>query len=215
MAVVKYIVGEKNQKPLNIEGSVAIVGNSDLLVSEGFGAEIDSYDNIFRFNLANIDKQFHSAVGSKTDFFLMSQNITTYKFPHNKEQYMRFISHCRPASIICYPEHTKNVKKFNKKPLVMTLTPNSANTVFLKKLTLSPVKFSQKNHPRNGVKLLACLLDAGISPHLYGFDLGDRGDNKHYYDNEIQKEVPTGGHMPSWEYQLLVALREAGLIYIH
>ncbi|NNC54572.1 MAG: hypothetical protein HKO07_02490 [Pseudomonadales bacterium] len=74
------------------------------------------------------------------------------------------------------------------------------------------VEFFQHHHPRNGIKLLACLLDAGIRPVLFGFDREDRGDNKHYFDDEIQLEPDGAGHRPSWEYRLLDLLESGGHI---
>ena len=97
----------------------------------------------------------------------------------------------------------------------MTLTPEDANAIFTRKLGVAPVRFNNRNHPRNGIKLIACLLDAGITPHLFGFDLQDRGDNSHYFDDEIQVEVPSGGHMPSWEYQILHVLKDLEFIRVH
>ena len=75
--------------------------------------------------------------------------------------------------------------------------------------------FSARNQPRNGIKLLAYLLDAGFKPDLYGFDLSDRGNNAHYYDNEIQTEGQQQGHKPSIEFKLLNELKEKGLINVY
>ena len=94
----------------------------------------------------------------------------------------------------------------------MSATVNDINRILHRTLLLPFNGFSERNHPRNGIKLLACLIDAGIKPDLFGFDMEDRGDNKHYFDNEIQFERIEGGHIPSLEYQLLTKLMDAHLI---
>ena len=96
----------------------------------------------------------------------------------------------------------------------MSMPFEEINQVFVSVLGTDAPLFSTRNHPRNGIKLLACLIQENLKPTLYGFDLEDRGDNKHYFDDELQKEVPSGGHMPSWEYQLLHSLADKQLLTI-
>ena len=96
----------------------------------------------------------------------------------------------------------------------MTLDVPTINKIFTSLLGHSEFLFPLNNHPRNGIKLLACLLPHGIRPTLYGFDTADRGDNCHYFDKEYQVETPERGHKPSIEFKLLNALHAKGLVII-
>ena len=214
MVEISHIVGERNKKPLTLNGSVALVGNSDALAGTGSGSEIDAYETVFRFNLADLAEKFVADVGSKVDYCFFSLNISTHKYPHNKSEHIRFVQLCRKAKIICYPGNSKNIRKFHKSPLLMTATIDDVNAILHRALTLPFKGFSVRNHPRNGIKLLACLIDAGVKPALYGFDLQDRGINSHYFDEEPQLENPAGGHMPSLEYRLLKELEQLDLIQL-
>ncbi|MGB5325384.1 MAG: glycosyltransferase family 29 protein [Pseudomonadales bacterium] len=209
---LSYIVGERNGRPLQLDGSVAMVGNSDALLGKGLGAEIDQFDHVFRFNLCDLDAKYRGDTGSKVDYCFFSLNISTRKYPHPPEEQARFVSLCKKAKIICYPKNAKHVRKFNKSPLAMTAQIDDINRIFYLHTAPERVAFSTSNHPRNGIKLLACLVDADIRPVLFGFDSEDRGDNKHYFDDETQVEATAGGHKPSWEYRLLDMLEKRGLI---
>ena len=214
MTSIQYIVGERNKRPLELSGSVALVGNSDQLLNCGIGGEIDAFDHVFRFNLCDLHSQYHQDVGSKVDYCFFSLNISTHKFPHTPAEYTRFVKLCRSANIICYPGNTANVRKFNRKPLLMAMPFDQINPTFVKLVGSDAPLFNTSNHPRNGIKLLACLLSAGVKPTLFGFDLEKREANKHYFDDEIQREPEGPGHRPSWEYRLLIALADRGLIKV-
>tara|TARA_Y100001972_G_C7663543_1_gene334993 strand:+ start:1357 stop:2100 length:744 start_codon:yes stop_codon:yes gene_type:complete len=60
-------IKEMNKPRLNIKGnpSIAVIGNSGILLDNEFGKEIDSHDLIIRCNLARV-KGFEKHVGSKT-----------------------------------------------------------------------------------------------------------------------------------------------------
>lgn len=214
MTAIRHIIGERNKRPIDLDGSVALIGNSDKMLGSGLGAEIDAFDTVFRFNLCDLAKRFRPDIGKKTDYCFFSLNISTHKYPHSPQEHQRFIALCRHCNIICYPKHTANVRKFNRKPFLMNMPFAEINQVFIRLLGTNAPLFDLKHHPRNGIKLLACLLQEGIKPTLYGFDLEDHGDNKHYFDDEVQLEKPDGGHMPSWEYQLLKQLEKSELITV-
>jgi len=217
MTTIKNIIGARNKKPIDLEGSVALVGNSDQLLGSEYGTEIDSHDNVFRFNLAAMGKSLQSDIGKRADYFLFAANICSPLKPLSREEEARFVQICRYSNIICYPGQTKRVSKFNRRPFEMHIDPLQVNAITTRLLGPHQMLFSQHNHPRNGIKLLACLLDAGFKPHMYGFDVADRGNNSHYFDDEVQLERPQNGrgHMPSVEYALLNSLTNAGLITIH
>ena len=212
MTKINHIIGERNKRPIELSGSVALVGNSDQLLDTGIGEEIDAFDHVFRFNLCDLNSRYHCDVGKKIDYCFFSLNISTHKFPHSPEEYTRFVKLCRSANIICYPGNTANVRKFNRKPLVMSMPFDRINPTFVSLAGSDAPLFNPRNHPRNGIKLLACLLEAGTKPTLFGFDLEQRDANRHYFDDEIQREPEGPGHRPSWEFKLLTALADRDLI---
>ncbi len=216
MHSVEHIQHCRTKKPLQLEGSVAMVGNSDALLDKEYGAEIDAHDSVFRFNLAELAPQFEASIGKKADYYFLSQNITTLRFPHPEPLQSRFRDICRSSKIICYPNHTKNVMKYCKRPYVIASDVAMINQGIKHLFGRPPVEFPPNNHPRNGIKLLVALLMAGIKPTLYGFDLGPRQDAKHYFDDEVQVDVGAGnpGHRPSLEFALLSASVARGMISV-
>ena len=60
-------IKNSNKPRLNItkNPSIAVIGNSGILLNKEFGKEIDSYDLVIRCNLARV-KGFEKHVGSKT-----------------------------------------------------------------------------------------------------------------------------------------------------
>lgn len=193
---------------------MALIGNSDLLTKDMTGREIDAHDVVFRFNLAAMSPDLADYVGSKTSLIFFSQNITTYRYPHPEALQQQFKKYCRQCKVICYPGHEKNILPYNSRPYFIDIDVPTVNRIFLRLLPGSRHFFTSMHHPRNGIKLLACLTDEGIIPDLYGFDLQDRGDNRHYFDDEIQAETPERGHKPSIEFALLTDLAEKGLVNI-
>ena len=213
MKEIKTIYRSKSGSGLKLKGSVALVGNSDLLGNQSLGDEIDSHDHVFRFNLASTEKQYQQAVGIKSDYYFFSKGISTVKFPHSEQLMLRFKRICRTSNIICYPGHEKNIIPYNKRPFCFGLDIPQINQIF-NQLIDNPYQFSQNRQPRNGLKLLACLLEVGIKPDLYGFDISNRDDNNHYFDDELQYEGDKVGHIPSAEYKILRALLDQGLIVV-
>jgi len=209
---MKFVVHKRTKAELELVGSVALVGNSDGLLDKGYGSEIDSYDHVFRFNLADTSERYQKDCGKKMDYCFFSLNISTHQQPLPTEKQQLFRNICRKAKVICYPNHDKYILPLNKRPLYMMASVDDVNFVFHTLLGHKKWSFSKKNQPRNGVKLLACLLQGKVKPVLYGFDVVDRGDNQHYFDNEVQVECEGVGHRPSVEYGLIQELHEKGLL---
>lgn len=214
MLEVSEITHLKTKRPLSVKGTVAIVGSSDLLTANEFGKEIDAHDLVFRFNLASLDERYAAHIGSKADYFLICPKLTTFEYPLPEPDLTRFKLICRRHNVICYPDHSKNVEKFNKRPYIMDINIEDINEIFRSLLGHSKWAFPSRNHPRNGIKLLACMLKAGVHPNLYGFDIKDRETNSHYFNDEVQFEADDFGHKPSIEFELLKELTMKELITI-
>lgn len=216
MFPIQQIIHCRTKKPLEIAGTCAIVGNSDQLLNGNFGEEIDSYGNVFRFNLASTEDKYAKQIGKRADYYLMSQNITHYDYPHPEPLQTRFKQICRSSKVICYADFHKNVMKFCKRPYFLVNDIAMINDTICRMFAIPPVQFPPINHPRNGVKLTIALVAAGIKPTLFGFDLIKREECSHYFDDEKQIDVGEGeaGHRLDLEYKLLTALADRDIIQV-
>ena len=209
--MLPYIQAPKPAERLVIKGSVALVGNSDALAGKHKGKEIDSHDTVFRFNLARVGPSYVDAVGKKVSYFLFSRMVTLKTIDDDLE-FKWFKQICSKVRVICYPEYAEKVMPYQPNPFFLMTDIADCNHVFNKLLGHNKHEFPKVNHPRNGIKLLACLVSAGVVPSLFGFDTEEREDNNHYFDDETQIESEHVGHKPSIEYGLLKELDERGFI---
>lgn len=192
---------------------MALVGNSDLILGQSLGPRIDQFDQVIRFNLAPAGGKYTDDVGSKSTYYYLSKNVTTWDIPGRPDTRQKLADICRAATVICHPGHYLNLPG-EAETYHFEMGIHDINDVFFRTLAGTYRPFPHANHPRNGIKLLAALIGAGIRPTLFGFDLGARSQNAHYFDSEAQIENPTGGHQPSREYRLLNQLRHRGLINV-
>lgn len=206
----------KGPNPIDIAGSVALVGNSDQLLKDAYGEQIDSHDCVIRFNLFKDSLKFQEHVGTKTDYVFFSRNIARGKFPAAYET--RFYRFCKDHPIITYPDSAKYLKRRRVNPLTIMMDPEECSSALARSGVLTFNKYESKfTYPRAGMLMVAALVDSGIKPTLYGFDLSQRPEgNTHYYDGQLQTEAPAChfGHKPSMEYEHLAILRDMGLITI-
>ena len=60
---------------LHLNGSVAILGSSGSLLNTKHGSLIDTYDNVIRFNRAEVSKKYSEQVGSKTTLRVVNNHV--------------------------------------------------------------------------------------------------------------------------------------------
>ena len=214
---ISYIRYAGTGEPLCIDGEVALVGNSDLLLKTEYGKEIDAHKHIFRFNLPLIGGDLSKHVGQRYDYFLLSGGVVHGLRKMEIEKRQRFKKICKAGKIICYPNLAFRITGAQHPVCEMNISPSRINKILTRRTGSETLLFNDHTSPRNGIKLIACLIDAGIKPVLFGFDICDRSHNVHYFDDEKQNETPQNefGHRPSVEYKLLSELAERDLITLN
>ena len=60
---------------LHINGSVAIVGSSGSLLNKNYGKFIDTFDNVIRFNRAEVSETYKDHIGLKTTLRVVNNHV--------------------------------------------------------------------------------------------------------------------------------------------
>lgn len=204
----------KAGKPTEFPDQVCLVGNSDLLMDSNLGQVIDAFPCVIRFNLGIVNKASEKFTGSRTDFRVISRmlgrgDVTGWQ----KDLLTKLV---RRDNIICYQDARQFIKKRTNTHWVLKIQPEDCNTILRRHLgDLGNRKWAYHAHPRNGFKIVCAMVDAGVRPTLIGFDLEDRYDARHYFDNDYQSPQRNKmAHKVNWEFRYLRALAEKNLIDI-
>ena len=197
---------------LQISESVAVVGSSGKLVETEYGEEIDTFEDVMRFNRAPTEG-FERWVGSKTTVRCVNNHV----FNNNKlredewsNQPQYFIRDLRNTNILYIAEDL--VPFWNKDK-----NTHSSNQVFLydyRTVELYKKYFNLLKNPTVGVCFILTCIFSGVRPVCYGFDSGKEDAEyvrTHYYGSRPQ---PSGYHGVNEEKNLLIELDEEGLIIL-
>lgn len=174
-------IKEMNKPRLNIKGnpSIAVIGNSGILLDNEFGKEIDSHDLIIRCNLARV-KGFEKHVGSKTSIRCIAGKSFWYNLKGKMEAFDDgFIPNLNETLIIkATPLNNAIqgvVKNFYSKNTIHFFTEEFINYCnSLCKSSDVTVGFC--------AVVLACALSTNVS--IYGFNFFRENDwnKKHYFE---------------------------------
>ena len=210
---LRHIRHYLTDRPLEIADDVALVGSSDQLRGAGLGPTIDAHQTIFRFNMVPVTAEFANDAGSRCDYYFLRKRMKLMLDAAAPDQRIIFIRQIQSSGVICYPGEFDLLRQFNPNPCQFEMSPQELGRLFRALLGDAGDVFSLSIIPRNGIRLLACLLAEGLRPSLYGFDLDARDRASHYFDDKEQVEM-AHGHRPGVEYRLLQQLRERGLIRV-
>jgi hypothetical protein len=187
--------------------SVAVVGNSGILLDNEYGSKIDKHDITIRFNAARV-KGYEKNVGSKTDIRLMNGHI--FNGSSNPKRFKKndpnFTSNLNNETLI--------VKSWNQQEFVegiLKTTPQ--NKVYF----LNP-PFTQYCNSLTGQEatcgvvgvLFLSLFTSKIS--CFGFNFYKDGWSKNHYWEEMEEYKQ--GHSFNVEEQLFDQLEQEGKIKI-
>lgn len=195
---------------LNIEGSIAVVGNSPNILGKGYGSEIDSHDNVFRFNHAKVEGMEHD-VGSKTTHIII--NCHLYNGYDLKSEGYEGFDH---GFWGFYKETKPTILYINTNPI----TPGSRGTVpkEFPFYVMPTNSFNQigpslglSSLPTIGFAFVAAILSMGIRPSLFGFSIQDK-DQGHYFEN---RPKPSVSHNHKEEHVLLDRWKSQGNVNIY
>lgn len=166
----------KNVNPkLSLSPKVAVVGSSGRLLKTKHGKKIDSYDDVIRFNRAPT-KGWEKHCGSKTTLRVLNHptfvNAPLKRWKDN--QY--FVKNLKNQRLLVYGITLGRIKERDEHT-------HSSNKIYClsdyKKLTS---KYGLPSDPTAGFSTIVCLIESGITPHLFGMDFEPRPRDHYWHE---------------------------------
>lgn len=199
---------------LHFNGSVAILGSSGNLLNTKHGSLIDTFDNVIRFNRAEVSKKYSQQVGSKTTLRVVNNhvfdNIDISKYGYTNSP-KKFVKKLRNTDIL-YVGPDEGPWSRRKK------NTHKSNNLF--KFDYSKINKLKKNigieNERNlqiGTILIALCVFSEVTPHLFGFDL-EKVERTHYFEERPPEENYVN-HSPDEEKKALKELAKDKAIKIY
>lgn len=200
---------------INISDNLAIVGSSASILKKENGKNIDSHNDVIRFNKA-ITKNFEKFVGEKTTLRIINNHV----FQSLKKDGINEIlsSNIAVVSPFTFTDTDKKNIQNNKnkyfffegrlKQFIICFYFVTHIDIFLKLINL----IKNKNFSAGFLTILICVA-SNIKPNVFGFDLSeDMSKRSHYH----VKNFPIGGiHNLAQEHTILKLLKMKGLIKIY
>tara|TARA_R110000744_G_scaffold142853_1_gene254597 strand:+ start:5700 stop:6344 length:645 start_codon:yes stop_codon:yes gene_type:complete len=196
---------------LSLKGSVAIVGASGNLLDSKLGAQIDSHDEVIRFNRSPTDG-YEENVGSKTTLRVVNNHV----FNNNdikKEGYSNsppnFVRDLRNSRILYTapdlgPWYNKQSNVHNSNELFLFEYNSAAD---LKKHFSY---YSTQNFQVGTIAILLCV-KSGARPNLFGFDL-EPVPRTHYYQD--RPKICSPCHNATEEQKLISRMANKSLLKV-
>lgn len=170
----------------NLGDNIIVVGSSNSVLLKELGTSIDSYDNIFRFNRAPVEK-YEPFVGSRTTHRFCNNHVVLNTFIEGQD--MEFLPSLRGEIIIsdhllkphifhktfdesCSIERIDRTVEFERRFITL-----SSNPEFVK-LGRYPA-----HQPSAGLGIICFLLNRKKKVTIYGFDVEnpDPTSSPHYW----------------------------------
>jgi hypothetical protein len=173
----------ENIKPdIEISDNVAVIGSSYTLLNNEYGEEIDSFDDVIRFNRAPI-KGFENHVGTKTTVRAANIHVFTGSPPDSrfniKTQNPKFIKNEENCKVICV-QKVSNPKQFIHKTSV---------PYYMESLSFLNKKYNLGKDPTIGFRMLYILISNGYQPTLFGFGINESDNPTHYWEKLNHKST--------------------------
>lgn len=179
-----------------ISKSFAIIGNSKNILENDNGKNIDLHKSIVRFNYA-ITKGSEKHCGSKSDIRVSIRAcLTGDKYKGHPKGLIENYNIFRELPDKTYIVFTKD-KSVNSKNILDDCKQNKINTtgkyyhtvywdnnIFKDILSYFNISVKLDKFPQCGLGFLLILVDLGIIPDLYGFDINISSTNYGYYWNK-------------------------------
>jgi len=191
---------------------VCIIGSAPTALEEKRGSEIDTFENVVRFNRAPV-VGYEEFVGTKTDFRFANRMVWRNIKEHKTEDGKILASFKNQIIIMDKDNNPFSVnhfyKIFHKSCAFMFISRNNAVKKMLKN-ELPHIKFNGKN-PTGGMAIISHFINKGYDVTIHGFGLDDNINKKvipHFYEN---KKVKTS-HDYNYEVNILNSLLKKGKI---
>jgi hypothetical protein len=205
---------------LHVAPKLALIGNSNCLLTRKQGSLIDTFDTVIRFNYGDLNKD---TTGLKTDIRWINCPITVESAKeHNKsvtsETALKIYTDklLTGTKVICWDSLQQ---KLNKD--LDFYTPNELCTLpninsYLAELNIKH-RFTVVDNcwPRTGFQAVLTCIKSGIKPHLFGFDTTHNRIIKHYSLTTNYSVAHMTQHQVDNEIDILQELKQKGLIILH
>lgn len=181
---------------LFLNENLAIIGSSANLLNEEFGAEIDSFDEVVRFNRAPTEG-WEKHVGSKTTLRVTNNHVFSNVIhsvggdedcpewkPKGQPQY--FIKELKNQKILLLNQDASGWEE-KEKHIDPTSTPFLANYYCAE-------EFTGVYMPSVGHAFISLCIMNGIKPTLFGFGLEEKSNKASHYWEDKNKISSSHGY---------------------
>jgi hypothetical protein len=221
----RYFLLPKIKPDIYVSSSIAIVGNSVTLLNHNFGTEIDNHTDVIRFNYAHT-KGYEPHCGSKTTIYVAGYPAflggKPKAHPVIDNMDYQYYQKLKSSNVVVYyrGENVYNqckkmavqVRKNNNQIFFFNLDGQTHYNNVLKSKEIN----SLKAHLQSGSLLMMLMVDLGLKPNLYGFDLKYCDDNFYYYWDLKHKKCLQLSRFHNYDDEFFIPnkLNELGLINI-
>lgn len=188
---------------------VAVVGSSGILLGTGSGKDIDSYDEVIRFNRAPT-KGFETDVGSKTTLRVANSHVfANMSYAQdcgftNQPQY--FIKNLKNTKILYMAPSDWYHWQFRKDHVDESCEIYRFLWEDMKDLH-NILNHKDDKGLMAGTMVVGALAHSGIVPDLFGFDVESSIVRTHYFGDR-PKKTNTGYHKVSNDINIILSLTE-------
>lgn len=208
---IKFITPE-----LVVSDSMAIVASSGRLKYNVYGPQIDSFDEVVRFNRAPT-KGYEHIVGEKTTIRVANNHVFGNVKLNSQEwsdQPQYFIKNLRDTKILYFGpdlQPWRNRSKNTHSSCDLYLFDFKYSNMIKKYFGFNPS--SGKNFSI-GFGVVAVAIMSGINPHIFGFDVevSKFSARDHYWEN---RPPPGNAHCISEEARIILELADKGKIRLY
>jgi len=176
---------------LTIGRKVAIVGSSAVLLEKEYGDIIDGYDTVIRFNRAPVIG-YEKFVGSKTDLRVVNAHVFSNASCEGDKRFKtakltqpkNFIKELENSNIL----HIGTAGAGSVNPNEMGWSDRSTHIhqtskAFIMNYNEVPISHLGKA-ATVGIKIIKLMILNNLTPHLFGFGLGESGVTHYWEDRD-------------------------------
>jgi len=211
-------LSESLVKPiLTIGRKVAIVGSSAVLLEKEYGDIIDGYDTVIRFNRAPV-VGYEKFVGSKTDLRVVNAHVFSNASCEGDERFKtakltqpkNFIKELENSNIL----HIGTAGAGSVNPDEMGWSDRSTHIHPTSKafiMNYHSITIGQLSKAATvGIKTIKLMILNNLTPHLFGFGLGESGVTHYWEDRDPRSECHAysdeRNKLKQWEKQVQIKI---------
>lgn len=175
--------------------NVAVVGSCDKLLKTEYGEEIDSHENVIRFNRAPTEG-FEEHVGNKTTLRIVNGHVFASRPFTRWEEDDNFVRKLRNSRLLLARSPELAVQRDNYIDQTNELfTLNQACDSAISEFAETKIEL-----PTVGLIGIMLMVLSGIKPTVYGWSTTTDEEMSHYFN----KRSPTTSKFHKWENEISV-----------